>query len=185
MLYINHTYRRTGTLWDSRYKFSLIHADSYLLACQRYIELNPVRAGVVDDPVHCRWSSYRTHALGPAPDWLTPHALYFALGNTPKQRQAAYRVLFRLALDQEALSEIRLALNQNQPLGNARFLSRIARLMGERREARPRGRAAGERECGERRGAGVGGVGDVEAGQERYCEPVPLDYSWPGTRIWK
>ena len=57
--YINTTYRRTGTLWDSRYKSSLIQAETYLLSCQRYIELNPVRAAMVDDPAHYRWTSYR------------------------------------------------------------------------------------------------------------------------------
>lgn len=62
--YINKTYRRTGTLWDSRYKSSLVQADAYLLLCQRYIELNPVRAGMVDDPAHYRWSSYRANGLG-------------------------------------------------------------------------------------------------------------------------
>ena len=62
--YFNRTYHRTGTLWDSRYKSSVVHADSYLLACQRYIELNPVRAAMVDDPAHYRWSSYRHNALG-------------------------------------------------------------------------------------------------------------------------
>lgn len=62
--YINRTYRRTGTLWDSRYKSSLIPADTYLLTCQRHIELNPVRAAMVEDPAHYRWSSYRANGLG-------------------------------------------------------------------------------------------------------------------------
>jgi putative transposase len=157
--YINHTYRRTGTLWDSRYKSSLVHADTYLLACQRYIELNPVRAGMVDDPVHYRWSSYRVHALGQANDWLAPHELYLALGKEPKPRQAAYRTLFRSELDQEALAGIRLALNQNQPLGNARFMARIAKLMGERREARPRGRPRVRAEEGSGTPLGQGELG--------------------------
>jgi putative transposase len=138
--YINRTYRRTGTLWDSRYKSSLIQADTYLLTCQRYIELNPVRAAMVDDPAHYRWTSYRANALGKADDLLTPHGVYLGLDREPKRRQAAYRALFRAELDQEAIGELRLALNQNQPLGNARFLARIAKSAGERREAKPRGR---------------------------------------------
>ncbi len=73
--YINTTYRRTGTLWDSRYKSSLIQAETYLLSCQRYIELNPVRAAMVDDPVHYRWTSYRHNALGQSNPYLTPHTL--------------------------------------------------------------------------------------------------------------
>jgi len=60
--HINRTYRRTGTLWDGRYKSSVVEADSYLLLCQRHIELNPVRAGMVADPAHYRWSSYRATA---------------------------------------------------------------------------------------------------------------------------
>ena len=77
--YINTTYRRTGTLWDSRYKASLIQAQTYLLSCQCYIELNPVRAALVDDPAHYRWTSYRHHALGQASPYLTPHPLYLAI----------------------------------------------------------------------------------------------------------
>jgi putative transposase len=138
--YFNQTYGRSGPLWDSRYKSSLIHAESCLLACQRYIELNPVRAGLVDDPAHYRWSSYRHHASNESAGWLVPHAVYLALGGDAKRRQAAYRALFRGGQDADEISAIRLALNQNQPLGNARFLNRIEKLTGERREARPRGR---------------------------------------------
>jgi putative transposase len=138
--YINRTYRRTGTLWDSRYKSSLVQAETYLLACQRYIELNPVRAAMVDDPAHYRWSSYRANALGRADARLTPHGLYLALGRNDKDRQAAYRVLFRSHLDRATIDDIRLALNQSQPLGNERFYARIERATGVRREAKARGR---------------------------------------------
>jgi len=116
--YINKAYRRTGTLWDSRYKSSLVHADDYLLLCQRYIELNPVRAGMVDDPAQYRWSSYRANGLGQADDLLTPHALYLGLDKDAQERQAVYRALFRPELEQEALADIRLALNQGQPLNH-------------------------------------------------------------------
>jgi putative transposase len=115
--YINKSYRRTGTLWDSRYKSSLVQADTYLLLCQRYIELNPVRAAMVDDPAHYRWSSYRANGLGQADP-----------------------LLFRPELDTEAIADIRLALNQGQPLGNSRFLARIEQATGQRREVKPRGR---------------------------------------------
>ena len=138
--YINRTQGRTGTLWDSRYKSSLIHADTYLLTCQRYIELNPVRAAMVSDPAHYRWTSYRHNALGTADSRITPHALYLALGASGKTRQAAYRALFRAHLDQAAIDDIRLALNQNQPLGTSRFYARIEKITGMRREARARGR---------------------------------------------
>jgi putative transposase len=138
--YINVSYRRTGTLWDSRYKSSLIQADTYLLACQRYIELNPVRADMVDDPANYRWTSYRANALGQTSTILTPHPLYQSLGASNEERQSAYRALFRPQLDDEAISDIRLALNQSQPLGNERFYQQIEQMTGQRRESKPRGR---------------------------------------------
>ena len=138
--YFNRTHHRTGTLWDSRYKSSVVQSDTYLLTCQRYIELNPVRAAMVDDPAHYRWTSYRRNALGEADSRLTSHPLYVALGATDKARQVGYRGLFRAHLDEAAIDDIRLALNQNQPLGNSRFHAQIERKAGERREARPRGR---------------------------------------------
>ena len=104
--YINTLYRRTGTLWDSRYKSSVIQAETYLLRCQRYIELNPVRAGMVDDPAHYRWSSYRHNALGQPNRYLVPHPLYLGLGKDDRTRQAAYRGLFRAELDQDGCSLI-------------------------------------------------------------------------------
>ena len=138
--YINRSYRRTGTLWDSRYKSSLVQPETYLLACQRYIELNPVRAAMVDDPVHYRWTSYRANGLGQPDARLTPHPLYLALGRNDKERQAAYRGLFQGHLDRAAIDDIRLALNQGQPVGNARFHAKIQQMTGIRREAKPRGR---------------------------------------------
>jgi putative transposase len=138
--YVNRSYRRTGTLWDSRYKSSSIQAETYLLTCQRYIELNPVRAAMVDDPAHYRWSSYRANGLGQADVRLTPHPIYTALGASDKTRQAAYRALFRPQLDQAAIDDIRMALNQSQPLGNARFYAKIEKATGTRREAKPQGR---------------------------------------------
>jgi len=133
--YINKTYRRTGTLWDSRYKSSLVQVDAYLLLCQRYIELNPVRAGMVDDPAHYRWSSYRANGLGQADPLLTPHAVYADLARSKADRLAAYRALFRPELDNEAIGDIHMALDQGQPLGDSRFLDSIERATGQRREA--------------------------------------------------
>lgn len=138
--YVNRTLHRTGTLWDSRYKSSLIQAETYLLACQRYIELNPVRAAMVEDPAHYRWSSYRANGLGQGDSRLTPHPIYLGLGASDKARQAAYRGLFRPQLERVAIDDIRLALNQNQPLGNARFYAKIEKATGTRREAKPQGR---------------------------------------------
>lgn len=138
--YVNRRYRRTGTLWDSRYKSSLVQAETYLLACQRYIELNPVRALMVDDPGHYCWTSYRANALGRPDARLTPHPLYRALGRDGTERQAAYRALFDAHLGRTAVNDIRLALNQGQPVGNPKFYATIEQMTGVRREAKPRGR---------------------------------------------
>lgn len=138
--YINRTYKRTGTLWDSRYKSSLIQAETYLLNCQRYIELNPVRAAMVQDPVHYRWSSYHANALGRSDSRIKQHDLYLALGRSAEERQRAYRDLFRAELDRDAIDDIRLAMNQNQPIGDGRFHMQIENMIGAPREARPRGR---------------------------------------------
>ena len=138
--YINKTYRRTGTLWDSRYKSSLVQADAYLLLCQRYIELNPVRAAMVDDPAHYRWSSYRANGLGQDDPLLTPHTVYAGLDQDEAARRAVYRAFFRSELDAEAIGDIRLALTQGQPLGNSRFIDDIERATGQRREVKARGR---------------------------------------------
>jgi len=138
--YINAAYQRTGTLWEGRYKASLIQSDAYLLACMRYIELNPVRAGLCSDPAHYRWSSYRANALGETTALLTPHPLYATLASIDASRQGAYRELFNQVLLDKTISDIRLALNQTQPLGNRRFFDAIEQATGQRREAKPRGR---------------------------------------------
>lgn len=138
--YINRSYRRTGTLWDSRYRTSIVHGDSYLLLCYRYIELNPVRAVMVPDPADYLWSSYRANALGQSNALLTAHPIYEALGATAAGRQQAYRSLFCAEMQREAMAGIRLALDQGQPLGDAGFLDRVAKAVGERRQPRPRGR---------------------------------------------
>jgi putative transposase len=138
--YINRSYRRSGTLWDSRYKSSLIQAEAYLLTCHRYIELNPVRAGIVGDPAHYPWSSYRANGLGRIDRRLTPHPIYLQLGDSDDRRQRGYRELFRAHLAQPAIADIRMAIKQNQPLGNSRFYARIEQCVGARREAKPIGR---------------------------------------------
>jgi putative transposase len=102
---------------------------------------------MVDDPAHYRWSSYRHNALGQPNRYLVPHALYRELGRDDKTRQAAYRSLFRVELDQEAISDIRLALNQNQPLGDSRFYAKIEAMTGQRREPKPRGRPRKQRDA--------------------------------------
>ena len=138
--YINHSYKRTGTLWEGRYRSSVIQAETYLLACMRYIELNPVRANMVQDLGQYTWSSYRHNALDQANNVITPHTLYQSLGLNPERRQAAYRNLFRSELDEDAIKDIRLALTQSQPLGSKNFSEEICAALGIRHTKQRRGR---------------------------------------------
>jgi len=138
--YINRQYKRTGSLWEGRYKSSLIQAETYLLARMRYIELNPVRAGMVDDPGQYRWSSYRSNGLGQANHHLAPHPLYRDIGSDKEARLIHYRKLFRSQLDDEAITDIRLAIVRDQPLGNDRFAERIRAMAGGRWMQPKRGR---------------------------------------------
>lgn len=119
--YINYTYRRTGTLWEGRFKSSLVDADNYLLTCQRYIELNPVRADMVNSPDEYKWSSYRYNAFGKEDALLTEHVNYLLLGKTDVERHKQYRELFRYQLDNKTLHEIRETLNTSTVLGNDYF----------------------------------------------------------------
>ncbi len=124
--YFNHTYQRTGTLWEGRYKATLIDSERYLLTCYRYIELNPVRAeGMVDHPGEYRWSSYRANALGEADALLKPHPLYLALGTSSLARQASYRALFDTHVEEHSLLAIRESLNQCRVLGSDIFKDQI------------------------------------------------------------
>ncbi len=139
--YINGRYRRSGTLWEGRHKASLVQADRYLLACYRYIELNPVRAAMVTHPADYRWSSYRANAYGELNEQLTPHEAYLTLGETPDARQSSYRQLFATELEACDLNAIRRAANFAMPLGNDRFKAQIEaelkRSIGQARRGRP------------------------------------------------
>ena len=146
--YINKTYHRTGTLWEGRYKASLIDSDAYLLTCMRYIELNPVRANMVNHPGEFRWSSYARNAQGKPNNLIEAHPLYLALDRTDTGRQHAYRELFRHHADNDSLHEIREALNHELVLGRSYFKDRIEEMtqrqtrLGE--SGRPRVREAQE-----------------------------------------
>jgi putative transposase len=130
--YVNRAYRRSGTLWEGRFRSCLTQEETYLLACQRYIELNPVRAGMVGHPAEYRWSSYRANAQGEADALVKPHSLYEALGSDAASRQAAYRELFRHDLEQGLVDEIRRATNGNFALGNERFAAQVSSALGKR-----------------------------------------------------
>lgn len=128
--YVNHTYGRSGTLWEGRHKGCIIDGESYMLACSRYIELNPVRAGMVKTPGEYRWSSYRGNAHGEATEILGQHNLYLALGTTNKTRQFAYRELFRNTPDSDQLHSIRATVQTGTPLGDGRFRAQIEKTLG-------------------------------------------------------
>jgi len=143
--YINRTYRRSGTLWEGRFRSCLTQEEPYVLGCYRFIELNPVRAGMVEHPGEYRWSSYRANAQDEACSVLAPNDCYLALGADEEGRQAAYRELFRYQLDPGLVDEIREATNGNYALGGSRFQDQVARALG-RRVARGRsGRPAKQR----------------------------------------
>jgi putative transposase len=126
--YFNHNYKRTGTLWEGRYRATLIDSEHYLLTCMRYIELNPVRADhMADHPSEYPWSSYRYHALGQSNPLVTPHREYKRLGTTDVERQAAYRQLFRARIPEMTLEAIRESTNKAWVLGSERFKRRIAK----------------------------------------------------------
>lgn len=140
--YINRTYLRSGTLWEGRFRSCLLQEEGYLLECHRYIELNPVRAAMVEHPAMYRWSSYRSNAQGETSPFLKPHALYKSLGRNPEARQAAYRELFRYPLDPGLVDQLRSATNGNYVLGNERFLVEMAAALGQRVTGGQAGRPA-------------------------------------------
>lgn len=130
--YFNRQYRRSGTLWEGRFRSCLVQEEGYLLACHRYIELNPVRAGMVEHPAEYVWSSYRANAQGEANLFVTPHLLYLQLGNQSEARLAHYRELFRYELDPGTVDAIRSATNGNYALGSAKFADQVERALQRR-----------------------------------------------------
>jgi len=138
--YINFQYQRSGTLWEGRYKASLVDTDPYLLTCYRYIELNPVRANMVSHPGDYRWSSYRHNGQGNIDPQIIAHPLYNALGDSQGERCDSYRRLFHAQMDTHMLDEIREALNQELVLGCERFKEEIEKHLGRRTRPAKRGR---------------------------------------------
>lgn len=118
--YVNTTYARTGTLWEGRYRSSIVDAERYVLTCQRYIDLNPVRAQLVSEPALFRWSSFRHNVLGDGDPLVTPHPAYLALGATSGERRDAYAALCASALGPDVLREIRRSVGRQSPRSEAR-----------------------------------------------------------------
>ncbi len=140
--WFNARHGRTGTLWEGRYRSTVVETDRYLLACMRYLDMNPVRSGLVDDPGAYRWSSHR-HYLGLAVDALvTEHPAYWALGNTPFERQMAYRRMFDATPPAGEIDAIRAATQRGWALGEGDFLRDVESAGGRRarplRSGRPR-----------------------------------------------
>jgi putative transposase len=138
--YHNRLEGRTGTLWESRYKSSPVDTDDYLLACTRYIELNPVRARMVATPEDYRWSSCRYHRGRNGWDWLDPDPCYLALGNDDAQRQERYRQFLRATIPEGEWNLIRDAVQRGQLTGTGRFVDKVEEVLGRRIEKRTRGR---------------------------------------------
>lgn len=137
---INAIYGRSGTLWEGRYHACGVQEGEHLLTCQRYIELNPVRAGMVDRPHDYPWSSFHANALGSRDPLVKPHPTYVALGECGQSRQARYRNLFVSALGSDVLGELRAQTQQGGAWGNDRFQEEIERMVGRRVAWRPKGR---------------------------------------------
>jgi len=130
--YFNARHHRTGTLWDGRYRSNLIESERYLLACMVYIDLNPVRAGMVEQSVDFKWSSHR-HCIGQVSDRLvTPHALFWGLGNTPFAREAAYRELVQAGMGHSEKEKLTQSALSGWALGSSNFVSELRQLTTRR-----------------------------------------------------
>ena len=130
--YINCTYKRSGTLWEGRFRSCLTQSEEYVLVCYRYIELNPVRAQMVEHPAEYPWSSYQVNGQGNHSDLITTHDEYIRLANTDGLRQKYYRGLFDAHMEPTLIDEIRQSTNGNYVLGNERFKEEIANMLKQR-----------------------------------------------------
>jgi len=139
---INTIHGRTGSLWEGRFRSSLIDSERYLLTCHRYIELNPVRAGIVGHPAAYPWSSHGYYSNARADGLITEHAEYQRLGTTADERRGAFRALCSEPLAQRLVDQIREAINTESAVGSETFIERAEETLG--RSVRPpkRGRPA-------------------------------------------
>lgn len=128
--YFNHRYARTGTLFEGRFRSSVIESERYLLTCLGYIELNPVRAGLVTDPGDYRWSSFGAHALNVEPAMWKPHTLYLSLGGNKRARRRQYRQVIKERLDIDTIARIRHCANRGLVLGSEKFREQFEQLTG-------------------------------------------------------
>lgn len=146
--YFNRRHGRTGTLWEGRYRATLVESEAYLLTCCRYIELNPVRAGMVRSPRDYAWSSYRHNALGQVDPLVTAHPLYRALGGSDVQRRQAYRALFATGPEASTIDAIREHTNKAWVLGGQAFRQQVQQVLDRQVSPKQRG---GDRRSGRHR----------------------------------
>ena len=141
--WFNRKYGRTGSLWEGRFRTSVVDSEAYLLICSRYIELNPVRAGLVNQPQDYPWSSYMHHVGLKIDPFITEHALFWALGNTPSERDAAYKALFEQALSQTDLALIGQGVHKGRVTGQKVYQEKLAKTLDRpiipNRRGRPKG----------------------------------------------
>ncbi len=141
--YYNESYGGSGTLWQGRYRATVVDEREYLLACSRFVETAPVRAGLVKGPRAWHWSSYAHNARGKSDPMITPHREYLRLGKTAADRADAYRALIKQKLDANSIAEIGEKTHKGWAIGNARFIARIEKQGGRRASQLPKGRPRG------------------------------------------
>ena len=137
--HFNAKHDRVGSLWQGRFRSSIVESREYFLTCQRYIELNPVRARMVPHPSLYPWSSYAPNALGHASLVVEPHDEYLALATTTEGRHAAYRAMFEMEFPSAMVDRIRLALKGSLPLGSEAFVAGLEKELGSRTTRRKPG----------------------------------------------
>jgi len=140
--YFNGEYERTGTLYEGRFKSSLVETTRYFLTCMRYIELNPVRAGIVTHPADYSWSSFCQNASGDPSGLVVAHAEYLQLGANPRNRGEAYRRLFDEAIGDDQLAAIRNSAQKSRALGSEAYCDALEATLAESVRAKPQGRPA-------------------------------------------
>jgi putative transposase len=136
----NQRHGRVGTLWQGRFKSSLVDSDAYALRVMRYIELNPVRAAMVERPEDFRWSSVHTHLAMAQDPIITPHPVYIALGADRCSRATAYRTWLHAPLEEDELPRIRAYMAQEKAFGEPRFQAMVEKALNRPATVRPRGR---------------------------------------------
>ena len=165
--YFNRRYGRTGTLWEGRFRSCLVDSASYVLACHRYIELNPVRAGLAPHPAQYAWSSYKPNAGVGDDSLLSPHPEYLALADTAERRRASYAGLFAEALDPRLVDSIRDATSSGLPLVTEILRRSLAARLGrklERGRPGPRPKSGSEPDCPGNSSLALGSLPPLQGG---------------------